>query len=350
MFEIDKLVRDNIRSLTPYSSARNEYNGDSEIFLDANENPFGKYNRYPDPFQKELKKALSEIKNVKSENIFLGNGSDEVIDLMFRIFCNPSEDKVLTLSPTYGMYGVSADINNIEIIDVPLNKKFQINLEQVQPILEDKKLKLAFICSPNNPTGNSIDQNDIKLLLKRFQGILVIDEAYIDFSPERSWSELIDAYPNLVVIQTLSKAWGMAGIRIGLAFANAAIINYLNKVKPPYSISTPNQKIALSSIQDVRNFVERKQLIQNEKIRLVKEFEKLSLIEHVFPSNGNFLLVRVNDAECIYQQLIDRNLIVRNRHNQLKNCLRITIGSPEENTQLINELKKIDDEESTIYR
>lgn len=350
MFELDKLVRDNIKSLTPYSSARNEYNGDSEIFLDANENPFGEYNRYPDPFQKELKQAISEIKKVTSENIFLGNGSDEVIDLLFRIFCNPGKDKVLTFSPTYGMYRVSADINNVEIIDVPLNNDFQINLKQVMPMLDDEKLKLIFICSPNNPTGNSIQESDIKELLNSFQGIVVIDEAYIDFSPERSWSALIEEHPNLVVMQTLSKAWGMAGIRMGMAFSNTAIISYLNKVKPPYSISTPNQLIALSNIKDVKNFEKRKQLIQKEKIKLARGLKNLDLVENVFPSDGNFLLVKVKDANSIYQQLMGRKLIVRNRHNQLKNCLRITIGSPEENIKLINELKKIDNAESTIYR
>lgn len=350
MFELDKLVRDNIKRLTPYSSARNEFNGDSEVFLDANENPFGKYNRYPDPFQHELKKALSEIKNVKSENIFLGNGSDEVIDLLFRIFCNPGEDKVLTFSPTYGMYRVSADINNIELIDVPLNNNFQVNLEQVVPILQDARLKLVFICSPNNPTGNSINESDIKALLNSFQGIIVIDEAYIDFSPERSWSALIEEHPNLVVMQTLSKAWAMAGIRMGMAFTNTEIINYLNKVNPPYSISTPNQDIALSAIQNIERFEEKKQVILSEKIKLAKGLKDLALVDNIYPSDGNFILIKVNDANTIYQQLIDQKLIVRNRNNQLKNCLRITIGNPEENKKLINELKKLDNAESTIYR
>ena len=350
MFELDKVVRDNIKKLTPYSSARNEFRGEEGTFLDANENPFGRYNRYPDPYQNELKKALTEVKNVKAKNIFLGNGSDEVIDLLFRIFCNPKEDKVLTFLPTYGMYQVSAEINDVELIDVALNKKFQIDLERVKPFLNDKDLKLIFICSPNNPTGNSINENDIKLLLNRFNGIVVIDEAYIDFSSENSWSELIDEYPNLVVLQTLSKAWGLAGVRLGLALANSKIISYLNKVKPPYNISKVNQEIALVTIQSTVLFEEKKQVILAEKIRLEKGLNELNLVEMIYPSDANFFLVKVNDSDRLYEQLIKRKLIVRNRNGEVKNCLRITVGSPEENTLLINELKKLDNAKSTIYR
>jgi histidinol-phosphate aminotransferase len=250
MFDIETLVRPNIRSLTPYSSARDDYKGNEGIFLDANENPFGSLNRYPDPWQTELKKVVGRIKGIETEKIFLGNGSDEIIDLCFRIFCTPSVDKALTFSPSYGMYGVSASVNDINLLTIPLDEKFQIDQDTLSPYLKDRKLKIILICSPNNPTGNCFDRKSIEKILKEFKGILLVDEAYIDFAETPSLADSIDSYPNLVVMQTFSKAYGLASARIGMAFASPAIIGYFNKVKPPYNISTINQKTVLRRINN----------------------------------------------------------------------------------------------------
>jgi len=350
MFDLNKIVRNNIKTLSPYSSARDEFNGGDGVFLDANENPFGEYNRYPDPYQKELKRVISALKNVAEENIFLGNGSDEIIDLLFCVFCNPGQDKVLTFSPSYGMYEVSAGINDVELITIPLKKVFQIDLKKVRSALSDARVKLIFICSPNNPTGNSMEESDIDFILNNFSGMVVIDEAYIDFSPQRSWSALLEKYPNLVVMQTLSKAWGLAGARLGMAFTNREIIAYLNKVKPPYNVSTLNQQVAIDTIQNKVDFADRIKLILTEKTIIEKQLAKIGLIEKIYPSDANFLLVKVNDADKIYNELIGKNLVVRNRNSVVDNCLRITIGAPEENKLLIGELKKIADEKSIIYR
>jgi len=350
MFDLTKIVRDNIKALTPYSSARDEFKGKEGVFLDANENPFGKYNRYPDPYQRELKRVISGLKKVEEENIFLGNGSDEIIDLLFTVFCNPGKDVALTLSPTYGMYEVSAGINDVELVSIPLKYNFQMDLKKVKSALGNTRLKLIFICSPNNPTGNSMDESNIDFILNNFNGIVVIDEAYIDFSPQRSWSALIRKYPNLVVMQTLSKAWGLAGARLGMAFANCEIIAYLNKVKPPYNVSALNQEIAVECIQHKEDIEDKVKLILTERTKIEKQLAEINLVEKIYHSDANFLLVKVTDADKIYDELIEKNLVVRNRNNVIVNCLRITIGTPEENERLISELNKIAHAKSIIYR
>ena len=337
--EINKLVRKNILSLKPYSSARDEFSGTDGVFLDANENPFGELNRYPDPHQKELKKKLSEIKSVPVSTIFVGNGSDEVIDLTFRIFCNPGKDKALTFTPTYGMYEVSAEINDIELIKVPLTAEFQIDFDALENYLEDETLKLIFICSPNNPTANSID--NIEKVLQKFKGILIVDEAYIDFSNASSFLTKIDQYPNLVVMQTFSKAWGLAAARVGMAYSNDLIISLYNKVKPPYNVSGPNQKAALKALEDVAGFEKRKFTILEQRTLLQNQLAGLAVVIKIYPSDANFLLVEMTDANRIYNELVNQKVITRNRHNVVQNCIRITVGSPEENKILVEALKKI---------
>jgi len=339
--DIQKLVRKNILNLKPYSSARDEFEGENGIFLDANENPFGELNRYPDPYQRKIKQKLSAINQIPIENIFLGNGSDEVIDLAFRIFCEPGKDKVLTFSPTYGMYEVSANINNVELINLELNEDFQIDLKTLKPYLNDENLKIIFICSPNNPTGNSI--KNIKYIIKNFNGIVFIDEAYIDFSPEESFRNQIKKYPNLIVSQTFSKAWGMASVRVGIAYTSEEVIKFYNKTKPPYNISQLNQNAILETLREenINQVSENIKLILNEKKLLVDSLRKLKLVKKIFPSDANFILIKVENADEIYQKLVEENVIVRNRNSVIKNCLRITVGSPEENLKLIETLKSI---------
>jgi len=339
MFSLKNIVRKNILTLKAYSSARDEYTGEASVYLDANENPFGNLNRYPDPQQKELKKSLGILKNITADNIFIGNGSDEVIDLAFRIFCNPGKDKALTFSPTYGMYDVSANINNIELLKIPLTDDFQINLDGVKSYLKDVSLKIIFICSPNNPTGNTINTADIEYILNNFNGVVIIDEAYIDFSPEASWNKKLAEYPNLIVSQTFSKAWGLAAARVGVAYTNANIINLFNKVKPPYNVSKLSQKAALNALGNITEFEKNKQIIVIEKDRVSKVLKTLSQVKKVYPSDANFLLVEVDNANGIYNNLVAQKTIIRNRNSVIKNCIRITIGSPEENTNLINTLK-----------
>ena len=340
--DIKNLVRKNILSLKPYSSARDEFEGENGIFLDANENPFGELNRYPDPYQLKIKQKLSELNQISTENIFLGNGSDEVIDLAFRIFCEPKKDKVLTFSPTYGMYEVSANINDVELINLELNKDFQIDLENLKPYLNDENLKIIFICSPNNPTGNSI--KNIKYILENFNGIVFIDEAYIDFSPEESFRNQIKNYPNLIVSQTFSKAWGMASVRVGIAYASEEIIKFYNKVKPPYNISQLNQDAILNTLNDekINQVSENIKIILEEKKSLIQNLKKLNLVKTIFPSDANFILIEVDNADSVYQELVEQNIIIRNRNSVIKNCLRITVGSPEENLKLIETLQNID--------
>lgn len=338
MFELDQIVRNNIKNLTPYSSARDEFKGDGKIFLDANENPFGRYNRYPDPYQIKLKQKLSEIKHIPVNQLFLGNGSDEAIDLIYRIFCEPRNDKALTFTPTYGMYQVSADVNNIELLTIPLNQEFQISLSDVTPLLLDENLKLIFICSPNNPTGNAIDKETIEYLLKHFNGIVIIDEAYADFNADVSWSTKIEEYPNLIVLQTLSKAWGLAGLRLGLAITNPLIIEYLNKVKPPYNINQASQEIVLSQLDTIR-FEEEKEKLLDEKKKLKQALALLPFVKKIHPSDANFFFVEVNNAPKLYQDLIKEGIIIRNRHQLIDNHVRITIGSEKENQVLIDFLK-----------
>lgn len=342
MFNLNTLVRTNILELEPYSSARDDFPGNKGVFLDANENPFGTLNRYPDPYQKELKEKLSEIKKIKKDAIFIGNGSDEIIDLTFRVFCKPTIDKVLTFTPTYGMYDIYANINNIELIKIPLNKDFQIDISTVKKYLKTKNLKIIFICSPNNPTGNIIKQNDIKFILKKFNGIVFIDEAYIDFSTSKSWSNLIEKYPNLIVSQTFSKAYGLAAARVGIAYTNSAIVSLFNKVKPPYNVSALNQNAALNVLSKTSEYNKQITILNKEKILLKKQLLKLKNVVKIFPSDSNFLLVKVSNAEKIYNYLVAKKIIVRNRNKMINNCIRITIGTVNENRKLIKELEKLE--------
>lgn len=338
--ELNKLVRQNILNLKPYSSARDEFSGKDGVFLDANENPFGTLNRYPDPFQKELKKKLSELKSINAANIFIGNGSDEVIDLAFRIFCNPGKDKALTFSPTYGMYDVSAEINQVDLIKIPLNKSFQIDFDLLENYLNDESLKLIFICSPNNPTGNTFE--NIDLILQKFKGIVIVDEAYIDFSKSDSYISKLNQYPNLIVSQTFSKAWGLAAARVGTAFASTQIISLFNKVKSPYNVSELNQKAALTALENFSEFEKRKSIILEQKEWLEKQLSKLAVVKKVYPTDANFFLIETSDANRVYKELVNQKVITRNRNNLVKNCIRITIGTPEENQKLIHELSKIE--------
>ncbi|WP_025124757.1 histidinol-phosphate transaminase [Myroides odoratimimus] len=339
---INELVRPNIKALSPYTSARDEYKGDIGIFLDANENPYGIVNRYPDPYQVELKKTISQVKGGYPDQLFLGNGSDEAIDLAYRIFCEPSKDKAIVFTPTYGMYEVYANINAVELITLPLDDVFQIEQGLVEPYLEDPTVKLMFICSPNNPTGNLIEKETIISLLKRFKGIVIIDEAYIDFSKEASWLEELSQYGNLIILQTLSKGWGMAGLRIGMAWMSEEVLYYFNKVKSPYNLSISNQQQAIELLSDTVGFRERISLLLNEKERLIRELNTLSMTQFIYPSEANYLLVKFDKADRLYQELIDRQIVVRNRSKVVENTLRISIGTPEENNQLITGLKTID--------
>ena len=338
--DINKLVRQNILNLSPYSSARDEFSGAEGIFLDANENPNGNYNRYHDPHQAELKSVLAKVKSVAPENIFLGNGSDEVIDLIYRTFANPGKDKVIICPPTYGMYEVSANINDVEIINIPLLPNFQLDKQAIfETIEQDPAVKLIFICSPNNPTGNLIE--GIEVVIQKFNGIVVVDEAYIDFSPESSKAQSINQYNNLIVLQTLSKAWGLAGTRVGFAFAQSEIIALLNKIKPPYNISTLNQQQAIAKLSHPEEFESERNDILAERERLEKELLQLRIVRKIYPSSANFLLVEVDNANSIYNALVSKNVVVRNRNSVIKNCIRITIGTKQENNTLLTELKEI---------
>jgi histidinol-phosphate aminotransferase len=341
MVDIKKLVRENVIRLTPYSCARDEFEGSSGIFMDANENPYGNLNRYPDPYQKELKASVSRFKDIEEDKIFLGNGSDEIIDLCFRIFCNPGIDSALTFTPTYGMYEVSAAVNDVKVIKIPLNESFQIDIGKTEPFLSDKNLKLIFICSPNNPTSNSMTYSDVEYIISKSGGIVVIDEAYIDFSEKPSFIKLLGKYPNLIIMQTFSKAFGLAAVRVGMAFSCPEIIQYFNKMKPPYNISTINQKAALRRLGKTDDYRIQVQKIKDERARLAEILKKTGIAEEVYPSDANFLLVKVRDANYIYNTLIDKNIIVRNRSSIVGNCIRITVGKPSENNKLINALKSI---------
>lgn len=340
MIDIKNLIRENVLNLSPYTCARDDYKGKDGVFLDANENPFGKLNRYPDPYQKDLKASVSKIKGVAVDNIFLGNGSDEIIDLGFRIFCNPGTDKALVFSPTYGMYEASASINDIKILKIPLNKNFQININDVEPWLSDKKLKLIWICSPNNPTGNCINRVVVEKIISRFNGIVFVDEAYIDFAEVPSFINLLNKYSNLIVMQTVSKAYGMASVRIGMAFMNSDLIHYFNKMKPPYNISTINQKAALRKLGNVEKYKTQVKKIKEERIRLSSELHKLACVEQVYPSDANFIMIKVKDSSFMYNTLIGKKIIVRNRNSVISNCLRITVGTKIENNKLLKALKE----------
>ena len=337
MREIEELVRPQIRNLDPYKSARDDFQGMANVYLDANENPYGVYNRYPDPYQQSVKEKLSFIKGVNTSQIFLGNGSDEIIDLLLRVFCEPNTDRAITFTPTYGMYQVSADINCVELIKIPLNSDFQINPDAIERYRNRNDIKLMFICSPNNPTGNSLQ--NLEPIIKSFEGIVIVDEAYIDFANSESWVAKIKEYPNLVVIQTFSKAWGLAGVRVGAAYANKKIIQLLSKVKPPYNISSLNQIAVSNALENIEEFENRKLHILEARDRLKKELTNLNLVEKVYPSDANFFLVQFQNADRIYTSLVSKGIITRNRSSVVNNCIRITVGSQEENELLLNELK-----------
>ncbi len=348
-FDINVLVRPHIINLKPYSSARDEYTGREGIFLDANENPFGSvthepFNRYPDPLQKEVKKLLAKLKEVKAEQIFLGNGSDEAIDLLFRAFCEPKEDKVLTMPPTYGMYQVSADINLVKVAQVPLNTDFSIDTQAVlEQIEQDDQIKMLFICSPNNPSGNQMAQKDIEKILQSFNGLVVVDEAYIDFAPNASLTSLLPQYSNLVVLQTFSKAWGMAALRMGMAFANEAIIQIINKIKPPYNINQLTQNKVIEALQADAERQEKVAEILNLREKLKEDLKTLPIVKKVHPSHANFLLVKMENAHKTYRDLVEQLVIVRDRSKVLlcEDCLRITVGTEKENKKLIDALKQL---------
>ena len=341
MFELDKITRNNIKQLNAYSSARDEYKGIGGVMLDANENPYGTLNRYPDPYQKALKSEVFRAQGIPTKNTFIGNGSDEVIDLLFRIFCTPKVDKALTFSPSYGMYDVSAAINDIELVKVELNEEFDIDYQSVSELITDPKLKLIIICAPNNPTGNSPDQAVVERIVKNFKGVVLIDEAYGNFSNKKSFTTRIKRFPNIVVSQTMSKAWGLAAARIGFAFANEKIIGLLNKVKPPYNISGLNQSAAIECIRSSKNFLQNKARILENKKQLYAELKKNKIVRKVFHSETNFFLVEFENADKTYNCLAEKNIIVRNRNSLLRNCIRITVGTPLENELLIQALKSI---------
>jgi histidinol-phosphate aminotransferase len=344
MFSISTLIRGNIRTLQPYSSARDEYCGAAAVFLDANENSLGnplgnEYNRYPDPHQVLLKEAISQQKKIAIESIFLGNGSDECIDILYRCFCNPGKDNVIICPPTYGMYEVSANINDIEVRKVRLLENFQLNLKAVNNQV-DASTKMIWICSPNNPTGNSINRKDIKQLLSDFKGLIVIDETYIDFASRPSFISEINNYANLVILQTLSKAWGLAALRLGIAFASAEIIAVLNKVKPPYNISGATQQLALDALR--RTIKLHEHIKEMVRLRAILQYKlvKIKAVEQVYLSDANFLLVRVKDANKVYAYLLSKGIVVRNRASIILcgECLRITVGTRQENEILVNAL------------
>lgn len=341
MFDLEKITRKNIEQLTAYSSARDEFTGTSGVFLDANENPFGMMNRYPDPYQKELKNELFKANGMNPKNTFVGNGSDEVIDILFRIFCNPSVDKALTFTPTYGMYEVCAGINDVELINVQLNDEFDIDFEAIEDLISDPSLKLILICSPNNPTGNCPNTEIVEKIIKNFQGIVFIDEAYINFSTNKSFTHLIDQYPNLVIGQTMSKAWGLAAARIGFAFGNSKIIDLFNKIKPPYNISYLNQSAAIETIKRKEDFERNKKQILENKEKLFNTLIKLDIVEKIYPSETNFFLIEFQNSEQVFESLLEKKIIVRNRNKIVKNCIRITVGSEQENQLLIEALKSI---------
>ncbi len=343
-FNLQNILRENIKNLTPYSSARDEFQGEASVYLDANENAYGSpletnYNRYPDPLQFNVKTKITAIKGVPPRNIFLGNGSDEAIDILFRSFCRPGIDNVILVPPTYGMYQVSANINDIEVQNIPLTTEYQLNLEGIAEAI-NPNTKLIFVCSPNNPTGNSINREDVETLLANFDGIVVVDEAYINYSRQKSFIQELTEYGNLVVLQTLSKAWGLAGLRIGMAFASEEIIEIFNRVKPPYNINEASQKLALQALDNISqvNFWIKETLLERDK--LVLGLKNLSFVIDIFPSDANFILVKTASPKEIYQFLVEKGIIVRDRSKVelCEGCLRITVGTPVENTQLINAL------------
>lgn len=343
MIKLENLIRPNIWALSPYSCARNEFTGEASVFLDANENPYNQpFNRYPDPLQITLKEKIAALKKVRPSQIMLGVGSDEPIDLIFRIFCEPAKDNVVAINPTYGMYGVCADINNVTYKQVNLNNDFSLDADKVLKAC-DKHTKVVFLCSPNNPTGNSLDRKEIEKIILGFDGIVVIDEAYIDFSKQPSWLASLNDYPNLIVLQTFSKAWGMAALRCGMAFASEEIIAFFNKVKYPYNLNLLTQEAVYKQVENVEQKNEWVKALLLERSKLITELETLSLVKSIYPTDANFVLVKVDDANAIYKQLVEKGIIVRNRNNVTlcEGCLRITIGTPSENKQLLTALQQM---------
>ena len=355
-FNLDTLIRENIKNLQPYSSARNEFKGDASVFLDTNENAYGspvlfsslkdegtglKLNRYPDPLQSELKNAISKIKGVPPQNIFIGNGSDEVIDIAYRIFCEPRKDNVIVCPPTYGMYKVCGNINDVEVREVLLKEDFQLDIEEILSAVNEHT-KLLFICSPNNPTGNNFNRMDIEFLLNNFPGIIMIDEAYINFSRQKPFLQELTEYENLVVMQTLSKAWGLAGLRLGLGFASEKMIDLFNKVKPPYNINFSSQQLGIKALANIKEVNANIKHIVEQRSWLQRQLESFNFIQKVYPSDANFILVKVNDANKLYSYLLACKIIVRNRSKEplCGNSIRITVGTPQENENLVSALKK----------
>ncbi len=344
-FDLNNLLRENIKTLVPYSSARDEFTGDASIYLDANENSLGSplkkwYNRYPDPLQRRLKEKIGGIKGIDPDGIFLGNGSDECIDILIRAFCEPGVDNMLICPPTYGMYEVSAAINNVAVKKVPLTDSFQLDLPAIENAVDDHT-KMIFLCSPNNPTGNAIHREDVEAVLNNYFGIVVIDEAYINFSRFRSFSQELKDYPQLVIMQTLSKAWGLAALRVGMSFASREIIGVMNRIKPPYNINQASQELAMTALENVESVNEMiRELVAQRKL-MEEELPAVPVIKKLFPSEANFILAEVSNAPAVYQYLLEAGIVVRLRKNILifGDCLRITVGTPEENGRLIEALK-----------
>ncbi len=345
LFDLNKLLRENIKKVVPYSSARDEYKGTEGIFLDANENAFGSvtnpaFNRYPDPLQRDLKEKIAALKRVKPEQVFLGNGSDEPIDLLVRAFCIPGKDNIITLPPTYGMYEVSAHINDIAVKEVPLTEDYQLQPDKILAAV-DANTKIIFVCSPNNPTGNALRASDITKIITGFDGIVAIDEAYIDFAPDKSFMRKLSEYPNIIIFQTFSKAWGMAGLRLGMAFASEEIIKVLNKIKAPYNVNAITQKLVSEGMDNLLNKERMVEHILDNREKLAEDLKTMPVVVKVYPSDTNFLLVKTKDANKTYEYLVNNKIITRNRHN-VKLCegsLRITVGTDEENEKLISTLK-----------
>lgn len=347
MSDISLLIRENIKKLVPYASARDEFSGSAHIFLDANENSLGSplstsYNRYPDPHQLKIKDRLAQIKGVPPRHIFIGNGSDECIDLLYRAFCNPGKDNVIIHPPTYGMYEVSAHINDVEVRRAPLKENFEIDLGAIEGLVDDRT-KIIWICSPNNPTGNAFDRTDIETILNNFDGLVVIDEAYINFSRQQSFIRELTEYPNLVVLQTLSKAWGLAGLRVGMAFAGEPVIEVMNKIKPPYNIGQATQEIVLQALDETVSVNEMIVEIVRMRNELEDKIRRLSPVLNVYPSEANFLLVKIKNARKVYENLLDLGIVVRDRSSSpgCSDCLRITVGTKEQNNKLLGVLSQI---------
>ena len=346
MFDLNAITRGNIRDLVPYSSARDEFHGEARVFLDANENSLGSplakwYNRYPDPHHVRLRESIGAVKGLPPEHIFLGNGSDEAIDILYRAFCEPKRDNVVVCPPTYGMYEVSAHINDVEVRKAPLTQAFQLDMEAIERAV-DARTRIVWLCSPNNPTGNCLDRTDIETVLNNFDGLVVIDEAYVNFSRYRSWITELTDYPNLVVLQTLSKAWGLAGLRIGMAFASTGIVDIMNRIKPPYNINESSQSLALQALEELGQVNDMIRILVSERGRMAEALQAMPLISRVYPSDANFLLVKMQGARRVYEYLLGKGIVVRDRTTTpgCADCLRLTVGTPSENDLLLQALRE----------